>query len=148
MCLLVHIDDCADAYVALAEHPDRGSVAGQCFNVSAREYDTVEAVMNALTKEYNIPNPPRFVSGSEAPNMKPKDQMMQLLFGFSQWVGSDKLRKVTGYEDKRIIFSQNIGVYRRSYEAAVHSGDEDIARIQGRQNYFITAVIEGFKNNK
>ncbi|KAK7224388.1 hypothetical protein V2G26_012391 [Clonostachys chloroleuca] len=144
----MHIDDCASAYVALAEHPDRGSVSGQCFNISGREYDTVEEVMNALTKEYNFPNPPRFVSGSEAPDLKPKDQLMQLLFGFSQWVGSDKLRKVTGWEDKRIIFSQNLGVYRRSYEAAVHSGDEDIARIQGRQDYFVTAVIEGFKNSK
>jgi hypothetical protein len=39
------------------------------------------------------------------------------LIGFSQWVGNEKLKRVTGWRDKRMGFSEAMGVYRRAFEA-------------------------------
>ncbi|KAI1855994.1 hypothetical protein JX265_011891 [Neoarthrinium moseri] len=136
----MHVDDCAEAYVALAEHGDRAAVFGQCFNISASEYETAEAVAEALAREYGLSSGAEFVAGSENsgnPSMAPA---LLPLLGFSQWVGSDKIRDVTGWTDRRPLFSQNLSVYRRSYEAAVRAGHEDIARIQGRQEFIKSAL--------
>lgn len=123
----VHVDDCGEAYVALAEHAERSSVAGQCFNISAYKYETAKTVLEAVAKEYGFPDGASFVSGAG------KDDTMAILFGFSQWVGSDKIRSLTGWSDRRMLFSENLGVYRRSYEAAIQAAHEDIARVQARQ---------------
>ncbi|KAK0107233.1 hypothetical protein ONS95_003935 [Cadophora gregata] len=37
----LHLDDCADAYVALAEHADRNAISGQCYNISAGNCETL-----------------------------------------------------------------------------------------------------------
>ncbi|WZH42079.1 NAD dependent epimerase/dehydratase [Fusarium acuminatum] len=50
----LHVDDCGDAYVAIASHPRREDVEGQTFNVSAHKYETVNEVGNALAREYGI----------------------------------------------------------------------------------------------
>ncbi|TVY80904.1 hypothetical protein LSUE1_G003041, partial [Lachnellula suecica] len=46
----MHVDDCGDAYVALAEHylSKPGDVAGECFNISASKYETLEDIAGAL----------------------------------------------------------------------------------------------------
>jgi len=33
---------------------------------------------------------------------------LSLLTGFSQWVGSENLRKVTGFSDKKLLFTEGI----------------------------------------
>jgi nucleoside-diphosphate-sugar epimerase len=50
----LHVDDCADAYVAIASHPRLTEVWGQVFNISARRYETVGEIARALIKEYGI----------------------------------------------------------------------------------------------
>lgn len=32
----------------------------------------------------------------------------RVLMGFSQWVGSEKLRRDTGWKDRRMVFSEGI----------------------------------------
>jgi hypothetical protein len=53
----------------------------------------------------------------------------RMLMGFSQWVGSEKLRRDTGWTDRRMVFSEGIEQYRIAYEAAVEKGDEGLAKI-------------------
>jgi nucleoside-diphosphate-sugar epimerase len=127
----VHVDDCGEAYVTLAEHTDRSAVAGQFFNISAYKYETAEIVLHALAREYGFVEGASFISGSD--RTKAEDGMA-LLFGFSQWVGSDKIRKITGWRDRQMLFSENLPVYRRSYEAAVAMSHGDIGRIKARQD--------------
>jgi len=55
-----------------------------------------------------------------------------MLMGFSQWVGSEKLRRDTGWRDRRILFSEGIRQYRGAYEAAVERGDEGLKKMMRR----------------
>ncbi|KAH7098833.1 hypothetical protein BKA62DRAFT_750737 [Auriculariales sp. MPI-PUGE-AT-0066] len=114
-----HTDDCAEAYVALAVHEKRQEIAGQAFNISSSVYDTAETIANALVKEYAIPGGVKFVEDG-----KPQSVVEHMLWGYSQWVDSDKIRKVTGWTDKRPNFVDGIHVYRKAYEAAKTIGDE------------------------
>ena len=50
----MHVDDCSDAYVALAEHVRIEDVAGECFNISSYRFETLEEIAEALVKEYEI----------------------------------------------------------------------------------------------
>ncbi|KUJ14889.1 NAD(P)-binding protein [Mollisia scopiformis] len=118
----LHVDDCADAYVALAEC-ERGVVAGQCYNISSRRFETLDEILNALVKEYGIEGGVRYVKREGPPGPKAK------LLGFSQWVGSEKLRRDTGWTDKRLLFSEGVKQYRVAYEAAVERGDERLAKL-------------------
>ena len=68
-----HVDDCAEAYVAIAE-ADREVVKGQCYNISGDRYETLEEVVNALIKEYNLPVREEIQFDS-----------LQSVLGFSQW---------------------------------------------------------------
>ncbi|KAJ6001010.1 hypothetical protein N7481_001419 [Penicillium waksmanii] len=54
ICHAIHVDDCGDAYVAIAGHPRREEVEGQVFNISARRYETVDEIGKALLAEYHI----------------------------------------------------------------------------------------------
>ncbi|KAI5918667.1 NAD(P)-binding protein [Camillea tinctor] len=137
-----HVDDCGEAYVALATHADRGAVAGQCFNVSGRRYETLGELLGALGGAYGISFPSLIgdvvvvgplgegeeQGGGEA-EMHP-GAVLQL--GYSQWVGSDKIRRLTGWTDTRTLLSEDARAYRAAYEAAVERGDEGVARIQER----------------
>ncbi|KAK3303149.1 uncharacterized protein B0T15DRAFT_486647 [Chaetomium strumarium] len=136
----VHVDDCAEGYVALAttalfgssEGHDRAAVAGQAFNISGRRYETLEEVGRALAEEYG------FAGGAEfgvAPDELPEavtGRSVDLLFGWSQWVASDKIRRVAGWADWRPLFSENLHVYRLAYDAAVEAGSDGVGKVRKR----------------
>jgi nucleoside-diphosphate-sugar epimerase len=50
----MHVDDCGDAYVALAQDDVRSEVAGECFNISSSRFETLEEIAAALAEEYEI----------------------------------------------------------------------------------------------
>lgn len=125
-----HIDDCAEAYVALAEHEDRSAVANQCFNISGYRYETAGEMGAALAKEYGFEGGVEFVPQEEADAAFPVG--LHFAFSYSQWVGSDKIRRITGWSDKRLLFSQNLHVYRLAYEAFRASGHDNVAAAQQR----------------
>lgn len=120
-----HVDDCAEAYVALAE-ADRDVVKGQCYNISGRRYETLEEVANALVEEYKIEHGVKYLPEKEKNGV----DVVQLLIGFSQWVGSEKLRRDLGWRDKRQLFSQAVHTYRKAYEAAVAQQHDNVQKIQ------------------
>ena len=120
-----HIDDCAEAYVAIAE-AGRTTVKGQCYNISGRRYETLEEVANALVEEYKIAGGVQYLPEKG----KTRIDVVQMLIGFSQWVGSDKLRKDVGWRDKRQPFSEAVHIYRKAYEAAVAQNHGNVQKIQ------------------
>jgi nucleoside-diphosphate-sugar epimerase len=126
------VDDCAEAYLALVEHPNRASVTGQCFNISAHRYETADTVVQALADEYKLAGGAKFTFTAEDAQAVPMGFTFQAVFGYSQWVDSGKIRALTGWTDRRLLFTQNLDVYRRAYEAAAKSGHEDIARVKAR----------------
>ncbi|OTB19135.1 hypothetical protein K445DRAFT_314006 [Daldinia sp. EC12] len=121
-----HIDDCAEAYVSLAEHPDRGAVAGQCFNISGARYETLGMIAEALKTEYGLRDVVRAPAGAEV------DWSVYVSLGHSQWVDSTKIRQLTGWTDKRLPFWENIHAYRLAYEEAAHRGHEGVLRVKER----------------
>jgi len=126
-----HVDDCAEAYVCLASHPDRSQVNGECFNVSARRYETVAEITAALIAEYNIEITTTTTTDDDddvADELRPLDAVL----GYTQWVDSTKIRALTGWSDSHPLFSENVRVYRAAYEAAARSGDASVARIKNR----------------
>ncbi|KAK0638245.1 hypothetical protein DIS24_g10035 [Lasiodiplodia hormozganensis] len=134
----LHVDDCADAYVAVAvtalfggEEKRRG-VVGQAFNISGRRYETLEEVGTALAKEYGFAGGAEFgVDPAVLPEgVDPKGS--HFIFGWSQWVGSQKIREATGWSDWRPLFSENVHAYRLAYEAAREGADENVERIRQR----------------
>lgn len=117
----MHVDDCGDAYVALAEYGDRKAISGQCFNISAREYETLNDICKALVREYEIEGGLKYVKGEEG-RKAPDENIDRMLMGFSQWIGSDKLRKQTGWSDRRLLFTEGIHQYRIAFEEARNKG--------------------------
>lgn len=107
----LHVDDCGDAYVALAEHPNRAEVAQQAFNISNAKYETAQQVGEALARSYGLEL--TFV----APAGDGEMGGIQSLVDFSQWVGSDHLRAVTGWRERRVPFVEGIDEYRMAYDA-------------------------------
>ena len=121
-----HVDDCAEAYVAIAEHADRDVVKGQCYNISGRRYETLEEVADALVEEYKITGGVKYVPEKQKMGV----DVVQLLIGFSQWVNSEKLRRDVGWTDKRQLFSNAVHTYRKAYEAAVALNHDNVQKIQ------------------
>lgn len=121
-----HVDDCAEAYVAIAEHADRNVVKGQCYNVSGHRYETLEEVANALVEDYKIEGGVRYLPEKA----KTGPDVVQMLIGFSQWVGSEKLRRDVGWRDRRQPFSKAVHTYRKAYEAAVAQKHGNVEKIQ------------------
>lgn len=119
-----HVDDCAEAYVAIAEHPQ--VVKGQCYNISGHRYETLEEVTKALVKEYDIRGEVKFVSAEDSG----LPLLVHGLIGASQWVGSEKVRKDVGWRDKRPLFTEGLHAYRGAYEAAVEQKDGNVQRVQ------------------
>ncbi|KAH8432953.1 NAD-dependent epimerase/dehydratase family protein [Aspergillus melleus] len=122
-----HVDDCADAYVAIAES-DRAVVKGQIYNISGWRFETLKEVGEALVREYDL----------EGVRYEPPDtegfvgfDVVGILTGFSQWVGSEKLRREVGWRDKRQLFSVGIKGYRVAYEQAVRDGHSNVLRVRG-----------------
>ncbi len=121
-----HVDDCAEAYVAIADHADRSIVKGQCYNISGRRYETLEQVANALVEDYKIKGGVKFLPEREKTGV----DVVQMLIGFSQWVVSEKLRRDVGWRDKRQPFSEAVHTYRKAYEAAVAQNHGNVQKIQ------------------
>ncbi|KAL9020658.1 MAG: hypothetical protein Q9185_002106 [Variospora sp. 1 TL-2023] len=147
----VHVDDCADAYVALAgtalfdmgtsldegsgnDTPKsrRAAIAGQVFNISGWRYETLTEVGAALAAEYGFTGGTEFnVSADNIPE-EAEYQRSEFVFGYSQWVSSEKIRALTGWRDKRPLFSENIHAYRLAYEAAKEGGNENVDTVRRR----------------
>jgi len=111
-----HVDDVAEAYVMLAEHPNRSDVADRAFNISNARYETAQQIGEALARSYGLAL--EFV----APEGDVDMSTVHSLANFSQWVGSDEIRAVLDWEARRSNFVDGIEEYRLAYEATVHSG--------------------------
>lgn len=131
ICHCVHVDDCGDAYVAIASHPDRKAIDGQVFNISAREHETVDQIGQALVSEYGIGKGLEYVEVGLAKRPWPF-----LLVDFPQWTSSEKLRTVTGWSDHRPLFTEALTVYRAAYEAAKGDGHENIKKVAAFSSKF------------
>ena len=121
-----HVDDCAEAYVAIAEHGDRNVVKSQCYNISGGRYETLEEVAKALVEDYKIEGGVKFLPEKQKTGV----DVVQMLIGFSQWVSSEKLRRDVGWRDKRQPFSEAVHTYRKAYEAAVAQNHGNVQKIQ------------------
>jgi nucleoside-diphosphate-sugar epimerase len=106
-----HVDDCADAYVALAKHPDRNAIVNQAYNISNRHYETAREIGEALARSYGLG------LTFEAPDHDGAIGDAARLFNFWQWVGSDKIRSATRWHEKRAAFVDGIDQYRAAFEA-------------------------------
>lgn len=130
ICHSMHVDDCGDAYVAIASHPHRNEVKEQAFNISARRYETVAELGEALLSEYGIVQGLRYAeSSSEDAGAR---DWPPFLIDFPQWTSSDKLRRVTGWSDHRPLFTESIHSYRVAYEAAKEDKSQNIERTSAR----------------
>lgn len=139
ICHSLHVDDCGDAYVALAScAPER--VAGQVFNISARRYETVEEIGRALVAEYGIEKGVRYVDTTAATSEQADEEVVDpwppYLVDSPQWTGSEKLRRVTGWSDHRPLFAEAVRVYRIAYEAAKTAGHENVLKIKDFMSKF------------
>lgn len=132
----LHVDDCGEAYVAIASHPHREQIEGQVFNMSAHRYETVDEVMKALAREYGITGGPgNGVHYVQLEKLSGGSPWPPLLIDFPQWIDSTNLRRLTGWRDKRPLFSEGLKTYRMAYEAAQESaasGDEVMKRMHER----------------
>lgn len=110
-----HVDDCAEAYVMLAEHEDRSEVVNQAFNISNAKYETAQQIGDAIARSYGL------TLEFAAPDGDVNMGAVHGLANFWQWVGSDKIRAVLGWETRRSTFVEGIEEYRLAYEATVHA---------------------------
>ncbi len=107
-----HIDDCADAYVALAEHPDRRAIANQAYNIANQRYETAREIGEAIARSYALD------LAFERPDREFKYGDVNWLFNYWQWVGSDRIRAATAWHERRATFADGIEQYRIAYEAS------------------------------
>ncbi|KAH8589436.1 hypothetical protein B0O99DRAFT_725355 [Bisporella sp. PMI_857] len=116
----LHVDDCGDAYVAIAENLE--VVKQQSYNISSYRFETLDEIAQSLAKEYGVTGGVKYLPLNYGPDQRADTYLPRVLFGFSQWTGSEKLRKDTGWEDRRLLFSEGIHQYRLAYEAATAEG--------------------------
>ncbi len=117
-----HVDDVASAYLALATAP-REVVAGHAYNIASHRYQTVEELISVVQRNHDVM--------IKLVNPKPLDDTVindDFFFNFSQWVGSDQLRKETGWVDVKPLFSEGYETYRKAYEAAAAEQSEQYQR--------------------
>lgn len=60
---------------------------------------------------------------------------MALGFGYSQWVSSEKIRALTGWSDRRMLFGENISVYRKAYETAKSIKTVDFGKVETMKEF-------------
>ncbi|KAL0943369.1 NAD dependent epimerase/dehydratase [Colletotrichum truncatum] len=125
----LHVDDCGEAYVAIASHSDKEEIEGQVFNISAQRYETVDEVAHALVKEYGIKGGLKYVDAAELKDGE--NPWPAGIVDFPQWTDSTKLTRVTGWKHHRPLFSEALHVYRIACDAAKAAGHENIKRIDG-----------------
>jgi nucleoside-diphosphate-sugar epimerase len=133
----MHVDDCGDAYVALIELglKERSKFRGECFNISSYRYETLEEIADGMVREYGIEGGATFNPGVWPEGDRPDVNFARMVFGFSQWIGSEKLRNLTGWKESRPLFSKAVERYRLAYEAALvagGAGDESVERMKTR----------------
>ncbi|KIH93340.1 NAD dependent epimerase/dehydratase [Sporothrix brasiliensis 5110] len=116
----LHVDDCAEAYVAIASQPRRSEVEGHVFNISAHRDETLGEIAQALG------GGPQYIGPSEL--AADQDLWPPGIIDFPQWTDLTKLRKVTGWQDHRPLFSEALHVYRVAAEAAEAAGNETVQR--------------------
>lgn len=107
----LHVDDCAEAYVQLAEHPDRQQVANQAYNISNAHYETAREIGTALAASYGL------ALEFTPPTGDVDFASVHGLANFWQWVGSDKLRDAIGWQARRPTFVDGLAQYRLAWEA-------------------------------
>ncbi|RDW92187.1 hypothetical protein BP5796_01581 [Coleophoma crateriformis] len=117
-----HGDDVGEAYLALATHAvmhGTTDIHGQCFNISGRKYEVLEDIVAALVREYGLAGVEWLGEDVEVIDWtQPREiDADAVLLGFSQWVGSQKIRDLTGWCDRRMSFQDGLRVYRKSFEA-------------------------------
>ncbi|KIW74956.1 hypothetical protein Z517_11727 [Fonsecaea pedrosoi CBS 271.37] len=117
-----HVDDVGRAYVAIAEAP-RQVVAGQVYNVSAHSYETLADIATAVEKSHGV----KVVYADPGPD-DDKEFGVNSVFNFSQWVDSTKLRSHTGWLDRKPLFHEAYGVYRRACEQAKADKSDQFVR--------------------
>ncbi|TEA15280.1 hypothetical protein C8034_v002699 [Colletotrichum sidae] len=123
----LHVDDCGEAYVALASHPRRSEVECQVFNISAQRYETVDDVALALVREYRVEKGLEYVEASDLEDGE--SPWPAGIIDFPQWTDSSKLTSLTGWKHRRPLFSEGLHTYRIAYEAAKTAGHEGIKKI-------------------
>lgn len=128
----LHVDDLSAAYIAVAAAP-RETVKGQMYNVSSHRYETLHEVAEALKYEYKGIKEVQYTPGGKYIDNAQGlfGDMVMAGTGFSQWVGSEKVREHTGWSDRKALFSEDVGVYRRAFEEAKEGGHEGLTRILG-----------------
>ncbi|KAG9234799.1 hypothetical protein BJ875DRAFT_504447 [Amylocarpus encephaloides] len=122
----MHVDDCGDAYLALAETglANREAVKNECFNMSSYRFETLEEIAESLVQEYEIKGGAKFVIDAWPEGGRADENFGRILFGFSQWTSSQKLRDLTGWNDYRPLFSKSLKQYRLAYDATNGTGSE------------------------
>lgn len=138
ICHSMHVDDCADAYVAIASHSRQDEVGGQIFNISARRYETVAQLGEALVAEYGLSKGVEFAEFKEAARVH---DWTPMLVDFPQWTGSEKLRRMTGWSDHRPLFSEAMHVYRVAFEAT----EPGTHKVQDMKALFDATALSGRK---
>jgi len=131
------------ADVGTRDEGGRRAVGGQAFNISARAWETLEAIGEALCKEYGLKGI-NWVNKASRGTDSEVSVFLSLVTGYSQWVGSEKLRKVTGYSDKRLLFTEGIKAYRGSYEVLMRDGNEGGENVRS----LLLKVKEMYKANQ
>ncbi|KAF4637055.1 hypothetical protein G7Y89_g1018 [Cudoniella acicularis] len=127
-----HVDDCGDAYVSLALAP-REKVSGQCFSISSYRFETLREIAEAFVKEYAISGGVKFVDGKWGTGSRPDEVRERMIMGYSQWTGSAKIRELTGWRDRRLLFSRGLKQYRIAYEAAIVQGKLKLQNIPSEE---------------
>ncbi len=107
-----HVVDCAEAYVRLAEHPNRREVVGQAYNKSNARYETAREIGEALARSYGLAI--QFTSPAATLDMSGVNG----LGNFWQWVASDRIRALLGWNPRHASFVDGIGEYRLAYESS------------------------------
>lgn len=122
-----HVDDVASAYLAFATAP-RQVVAGQVYNISSHRFETLSEIVPVVEKSHGIKirlvDPP--------PGERSLANLDLFFFNFPQWVGSEKLRKHTGWVDRKPLFHEGYDLYRMAYEIAAKDKSEQYQRIVRR----------------
>jgi nucleoside-diphosphate-sugar epimerase len=120
-----HVDDCALAYLSLAEHPSRDEIKGQAFNISNARYETVHEVCEALAKSYGLSV--EYEEPGPFENIVPG--MVEAVLQYTQWVSSDQIRKLTGWKERRAYFAAGIAQYRMAFEAVLAAKHQGTVKI-------------------
>ncbi|EKG13770.1 hypothetical protein MPH_09079 [Macrophomina phaseolina MS6] len=121
-----HVDDCAEAYVALSQDQVRSQVRQQVFNIAGSRYETLGQIAGALVGEYGVSGGAKF----QPKKKHVKKGLENFIAKFSEWVSSEKIRRITGWNDKTAIFHEKIHLYRQFYEAARAQGRMELEALE------------------